>query len=283
MSDLWTKVDAVNALLFSWEGVFPKCISTEKRGSSGLEFTGYSVQFVVDAANKALGPENWRYEHGDVTVEKNPSGNSSTATVALTLYFRVGDEWITKGPTFGGSSNSNDVDARKGAVSDALKKAFALWSIGNRAMRGELDGKKSPAKNPPAAAKAQPADDANRKALIDEIKKLGGEVKTPAAEKRALQKKILGESVTLAAAPLAKLQELKAQLVALLYGAGPPTDLYTDLLTRIADARTAEDLTAIGNAINLAAMAKPPKLNADEMTGGKAAYEGKQAQLKGAA
>lgn len=70
---------------------------------------------VMDRLDTVCGPANWqdRYEfHGTRTV--------------CYLSIRIGDEWITKADGAGDS----DVEAEKGAISDALKRAAVKWGIG---------------------------------------------------------------------------------------------------------------------------------------------------------
>jgi hypothetical protein len=69
----------------------------------------------MDRLDAVLGAENWqdRYEfHGVRTI--------------CYLSIRIEDEWITKGDGAGDS----DVEAEKGAISDALKRAAVKWGIG---------------------------------------------------------------------------------------------------------------------------------------------------------
>jgi hypothetical protein len=69
----------------------------------------------MERLDEVAGVGNWqdRYEfHGPRTV--------------CYLSLRVGDEWITKADGAGDS----DVEAEKGAISDALKRAAVKWGIG---------------------------------------------------------------------------------------------------------------------------------------------------------
>ena len=157
------KVAEVNKVL---DGYGADAITSEKKkdksGTVIKTYTGYKVQYVIDAVNEAIGPENWRWEHPEISTERNPSGQSSTASLTIMLYMRVGDEWLTKGPVTGDSLNPVEADAMKGALSDGLKKSFAYWSIGNKAYRGELDETKSKTSNPQPAPKksnSQPPSD----------------------------------------------------------------------------------------------------------------------------
>ena len=207
------KVAAINKTL---EGYGDDAITSRKKGTGANEktYTGYKIQYVVDAVNEIIGAENWRWEASDVEAARNPSGQSSTANVAITLCIRVGDEWIAKGPVTGDSLNPAEADAMKGALSDGLKKSFAYWSIGNKAYRGELtdNGKKSGSSkansSPPAKAKADP----QREKLAGEIKAVGKEMGLTAIEVKEYQEKYLGGKTT-AGAEVAKLEKLLSVLL----------------------------------------------------------------------
>lgn len=122
------KVDLVNKEL---QGTEPKSIETYRLGNK--EFTGYGVQYVIDAVNSVFGLD-WHY---DIIAESPSEGKDYW--VAMQVKFKVGDEWVYKGTQYGsGSALSGDGDSRKSAISDGLKKGFALWGIGNKPYRGEL-------------------------------------------------------------------------------------------------------------------------------------------------
>lgn len=89
--------------------------STNSDKTSGLALAYLTARHVMERLDAVCGPENWqdRYEfHGARTV--------------CYLSIRVGDDWITKGDGAGDS----DVEAEKGAISDALKRAAVKWGIG---------------------------------------------------------------------------------------------------------------------------------------------------------
>ncbi len=111
---------------------------------------GYKPQYVFDAVNSVLTPENWRYE----VVCKEIFDHQVVAEVRL--YIRVkDDEWICKGSQTGQMQivKGNIGDAYKGATTDALQKCLSLLSIGTDAYRGllrevYLSGKQPAAKAP---------------------------------------------------------------------------------------------------------------------------------------
>ena len=110
--------------------------------SRGRTLHGYVPQFVFDALNQTIGAGNWGYEILSSSYEreerKRKNGNVDTVYVAL-VHVRV---WMMdKGnckEAFGGSENYTAADALKGATTDAVQKALAMFSIGHKAYRGEL-------------------------------------------------------------------------------------------------------------------------------------------------
>lgn len=86
-----------------------------KDGTKALALAYIDARDVMDRLDEVCGPENWsdRYEfHGSRTV--------------CYLSIRVNGEWIVKADGAGDS----DVEAEKGAISDALKRAAVKWGIG---------------------------------------------------------------------------------------------------------------------------------------------------------
>jgi len=89
--------------------------STNGDKTSGLALAYLTARHVMDRLDAVCGSENWqdRYEfHGPRTV--------------CYLSLRIGTEWVTKADGAGDS----DVEAEKGAISDALKRAAVKWGIG---------------------------------------------------------------------------------------------------------------------------------------------------------
>ena len=98
---------------------------------------GYLPQAVFDAINEIIGPENWRYEISENGVQLV----ENQAIACAKVFFRIGDEWLSKGLHYGQSNvvKGNIGDAMKGAITDALQKGMSLWGIGSAAYRGELE------------------------------------------------------------------------------------------------------------------------------------------------
>jgi hypothetical protein len=89
--------------------------SVTKDGTKALALAYIDARDVMDRLDQVCGPENWqdRYEfHGPRTI--------------CYLSLRVDGEWITKADGAGDS----DVEAEKGAISDALKRSAVKWGIG---------------------------------------------------------------------------------------------------------------------------------------------------------
>jgi len=95
---------------------------------------GYKPQYVFDAINELLFPENWRYEV--LTKEIY----DTQAVVEVKLFIRYSGEWFCKGSHVGQMNivKGNVGDAYKGAITDAIQKNFSLLSIAQDAYRGLL-------------------------------------------------------------------------------------------------------------------------------------------------
>jgi hypothetical protein len=110
--------------------------------SRGRVLHGYVPQFVFDALNEVIGAGNWGYEilHSSYEREERVRKNGKEEEVYVAVvHVRV---WMMdKGnckEAFGGSENYTAADALKGAVTDGVQKALAMFSIGHKAYRGEL-------------------------------------------------------------------------------------------------------------------------------------------------
>lgn len=89
--------------------------SMTKDGTKAMALAYIDARDVMDRLDDVCGSENWqdRYEfHGTRTI--------------CYLSIRVDGEWVTKADGAGDS----DVEAEKGAISDALKRAAVKWGIG---------------------------------------------------------------------------------------------------------------------------------------------------------
>lgn len=71
---------------------------------------------VADRLDEVMGPENWKPEY-----VSGPAGG-----VVCRLSLRVNGEWIVKE----NGADNTDVEGVKGGLTDALKRACAMWGIG---------------------------------------------------------------------------------------------------------------------------------------------------------
>ena len=134
--ELTKKIEEINAQLRAFGREAVQEIKMVKNGKViGQVRYGYKPQYVFDAVNSVLLPENWRYE----VVNKEIFDNQVVAEVRF--FIRVKDnEWICKGSQTGQMQivKSNVGDAYKGAITDAIQKCMSLLSIGSDAYRGLL-------------------------------------------------------------------------------------------------------------------------------------------------
>jgi recombination DNA repair RAD52 pathway protein len=126
------KIKAVNQVLKDGE---PGNISVDNYSG----FTGYKPQHIVDAMNLVFGIGNWGFEElfADILTSSTEKGPTSLAIAQVKVWLKDiacmpvgwGQSRVTKGDAG---------DAKKGAQTDALKKALSYFSIGNRAYHGSL-------------------------------------------------------------------------------------------------------------------------------------------------
>lgn len=110
-TDVWNRLSAE----FPREIISWRAQNLTKDGDKALALAYIDARDVMERLDEAVGPSNWqdRYEvHGSKTI--------------CYLSIRVNDEWITKADGAGDS----DVEAEKGAISDALKRAAVKWGVG---------------------------------------------------------------------------------------------------------------------------------------------------------
>lgn len=139
-NQLKDKVNQVNALLLAGE---PYNISEDTYS----HFTGYKPQYIIDAMNEVFGIGTWGFKElsNELVSTQAKEGPSSLTVAQVEVWLKdvpfqptgYGQARVTKG----------DIgDARKGAQTDAIKKALSYFSIGNRAYQGLLPGKNDVAK-----------------------------------------------------------------------------------------------------------------------------------------
>lgn len=121
---LTKQVEEINAELRALGSAAVQEIKMMKDGKViGQVRYGYKPQYVFDAVNSILLPENWRYE----VVSKEIFDSQVVAEVRL--FIRVNDnEWICKGSQTGQMQivKGNVGDSYKGAITDAIKKCLSF-------------------------------------------------------------------------------------------------------------------------------------------------------------
>ncbi len=100
---------------FPREAVSWRAQSMNKEGTKALALAYIDARDVMKRLDEVCKPENWRAEYHD-----------SPKRTYCTLYLRINGEWIGKSDAAG----DTQVEAEKGAVSDALKRAAVTWGVG---------------------------------------------------------------------------------------------------------------------------------------------------------
>ena len=126
------KVKAINRMLKDGE---PGNISVDSYSG----FTGYKPQYLIDAMNFVFGIGNWGFEElfAEVLTNATEKGTQVLAVAKVKVWLKD----VASQPVGWGQSRvtKGDVgDAKKGAQTDAIKKALSYFSVGNRAYHGLL-------------------------------------------------------------------------------------------------------------------------------------------------
>lgn len=100
---------------FPRDAVSWRAQSVTKDGTKAMALAYIDARDVMDRLDEVCGPANWqdRYDF------------AGPRTICY-LSIKVGDEWITKADGAGDTA----VEAEKGAISDAFKRAAVKWGIG---------------------------------------------------------------------------------------------------------------------------------------------------------
>lgn len=131
MSDIKALIENVNSLLHAGE---PENISVDTFAG----YTGYKPQSIIDAMNEVFEIGSWGFEEISNTLE---GGEKGLAVAQVRVWLKGVDFQ----PTGWGQSNITRGaigDAKKGAQTDAMKKAFSYFGIGKRAYLGLLEDPK---------------------------------------------------------------------------------------------------------------------------------------------
>lgn len=89
--------------------------SLTKDGSKAMALAYIDARDVMERLDAVCGPDGWQCDYP----------HAATKTVCR-IGIKVGDEWVWKANGAGDS----DIEAEKGALSDAFKRAAVLWGIG---------------------------------------------------------------------------------------------------------------------------------------------------------
>jgi hypothetical protein len=127
---------------------FPEhCIQrTEGRLTGrGYDTTGIGYQHIANRLNEVLGVGGWR-AHRTVNVKEITRSNGRPAFEAICDITLELGEWssgdfvvFAEALADGGHVASSEADARKGAFTNAFKKAAAFFGVGRQAYEGTLD------------------------------------------------------------------------------------------------------------------------------------------------
>lgn len=124
-----------------------------KQTGRGYNTTGLKAQYVIDRLNTVLGIGGWRV-HREVAVrEITTSSGRRMYEAVCDLVLELG-EWVddkyqvfAESVAYGGHVAMLEADAKKGSVSNALKRAAAMHGCGAAAYRGSLDEDNVPAES----------------------------------------------------------------------------------------------------------------------------------------
>jgi len=135
---------------------FPEhCIQrTEGRLTGrGYDTSGIGYQHIANRLNEVLGVGGWR-AHRTVNVKEVVRSNGRPAfeaicDITLELGEWVGGDFVVFAESLadGGHLASSEADARKGAYTNAFKKAAAFFGVGRQAYEGSLDDDNVPAEH----------------------------------------------------------------------------------------------------------------------------------------
>ncbi len=119
----------------------------------GYDTTGIGYQFIANRLNEVLGVGGWR-AHRTVAVKEIVRSNGRPAfeaicDITLELGEWVGGDFVVFAESLadGGHVASSEADARKGAYTNAFKKAAAFFGVGRQAYEGSLDDDNLPAEH----------------------------------------------------------------------------------------------------------------------------------------
>jgi len=119
----------------------------------GYDTSGIGYQFIANRLNEVLGVGGWR-AHRTVNVKEVTRSNGRPAFEAICDITLELGEWVSgdfvvfaESLADGGHLASSEADARKGAYTNAFKKAAAFFGVGRQAYEGSLDDDNIPAEH----------------------------------------------------------------------------------------------------------------------------------------
>jgi hypothetical protein len=89
--------------------------SLTKTGDKAMALAYIDARDVMDRLDTVCGPDGWQCDYPH-----------AAAKTVCRIGIKIGDEWVWKANGAGDS----DIEAEKGALSDAFKRAAVLWGIG---------------------------------------------------------------------------------------------------------------------------------------------------------
>lgn len=185
--------EEMKAIYAKLSAPFPEdAIQRTKGGQTGRGYdtTGIGYQFIVNRLNEVLGVGGHRVANRTMTVEEGKSTGSGRKTydadceLTLQLGRWVNGEFKPFAEAIG-DGNHNSLargDARKGAYTNAFKKAAAFLGVGRQAYEGTLDDDNAPqghAADAPGfsgGTSRTPAPEQKNPTTMEEWKKLLGTV-----------------------------------------------------------------------------------------------------------
>jgi hypothetical protein len=98
-----------------------QCGKTAK-GFWGKCFAYVQARAIMDRLDEVVGPTNWKATSSFLDSPRLAAG----VICQLSIYDEEGEQWVTKED----GSEPSDMDAFKGGISGALKRAAVVWGIG---------------------------------------------------------------------------------------------------------------------------------------------------------
>ena len=113
----------------------------------GYDTTGYGYQFLVNVLNEVCGIDGWNYTYKVIKETEGKWRNGGTyweicVETPVEIIFGkngVGDNIKITKTMVGGHKSEMYADALKGAITNSLKKTFAMFGLGHKAYEGTID------------------------------------------------------------------------------------------------------------------------------------------------